>query len=80
MKRIKLSVAIAILATLLVTSFSTDAFAMRPGKPGGDLKFVVMSDPIYLCPPMATDSASSDVYQFLFEGLLKVDKNYNKTY
>lgn len=74
MKRIRFAVAIALLAALFVTSFSTEAFAKRPGKAGGEMKFVVMSDPIYLCPPMATDSASSDVYQFMFEGLLKVDK------
>lgn len=70
MKRAKLLIS-AVLIMALILSSTVAAFADPAQKSMGTLKFGTFSDPICLVPFMSTDSASTDVWDLVFDGMLE---------
>lgn len=73
MKRLKNILSCALVLTLMFTTFAASGIAKAASAKGNTLYLPTISDPIALCPFNSTDSASSDVSNEIYRGLLKPD-------
>lgn len=73
MKNIKKILAVFLMLLMILVQFEGTNIALAAPAKGNTLYRGSISDPISLCPFNATDTASSDIFNQIFRGLLKVD-------
>lgn len=74
MKRSKILISLLLILAMMLSTAGV-AFANKNTNQGGTFVWATFSDPINLNPCLASDSASTDVHQFLFRGLYTRDWN-----